>query len=191
MLCRNHLDVSEGIRRCARCGSPYCQNCLVDIGGKSFCAMCKSEELLDVRSGVQSGTLDLAGLGRRLAAAIVDGFIIWMVFVAFGIVMALIGSAARNLAVSLVLQLVMWALSVSYQAVMLAMRGQTLGKMALKVKVVNADGSSISPGQAWGRELARVVLGLLCIVDYIPLFFTDEKTSIHDMAAKTRVVNWA
>ena len=195
MLCRNHIDVSEGIRRCARCGSPFCQNCLVDIGGKPYCATCKSEEILDVRSGVQSGVLDLAGLGRRFVAALVDGFLMWIVVFVLGMVFGVLGAVSKNVGTSLGLnltwQLLMWALTISYQAIMLSARGQTLGKMAMRVKVVNADGSDISTGQAWGRELARAVLSLLCIVDYIPIFFTDQKTTIHDMAAKTRVVNWA
>ena len=191
MLCRNHIDVSEGVRRCARCGSPFCHDCLVDIGGKPYCATCKGEEILDVRSGVDRRVLDFAGLGRRLGAAIVDGFLMWIVVAVLGVFFGIMGSAARNIGLNIGWQLLMWALTVSYQALMLAARGQTLGKMAMKVKVVNADGSDITPGQAWGREIARAVLGLLCIVDYIPLFFTDEKTSLHDMAAKTRVVNWA
>jgi len=29
---------------------------------------------------------------------------------------------------------------------------------------------------------------MLVIVDYIPAFFTQEKTTLHDMIAKTRVV---
>jgi uncharacterized RDD family membrane protein YckC len=63
--------------------------------------------------------------------------------------------------------------------------------MALKVKVVGADGTELTTGQAWGREIIRAVLGFLYIVDYIPAFFTKEKTTLHDLAAKTRVVNWA
>ena len=34
----------------------------------------------------------------------------------------------------------------------------------------------------------RLVLGCMAIVDYIPYFFTDEKTTLHDMVAGTRVV---
>jgi len=101
MLCRNHIDVSEGVRRCARCGSPYCQSCLVDIGGKPYCAMCKSEEILDVRSGVQSGTLDLASLGRRLGAAFVDGFLMWIVVFVLGLAFGLTGALTRNPSTSL------------------------------------------------------------------------------------------
>jgi uncharacterized RDD family membrane protein YckC len=67
--------------------------------------------------------------------------------------------------------------------------GQTLGKMALKVRVVRPDGSPMSTGQVWGRVVMRTVLGCLWIVDYIPAFFTQEKTTLHDMIAGTRVVD--
>jgi len=188
MLCRNHIDVSEGVRRCARCGSPFCQSCLVDIGGKPYCATCKSEEILDVRSGVQSGELDLASVGRRFGAEFVDGFVLMIPIIV--ILVATTVAAPANRFSNLGFILVSFA-AVVYKALMLAARGQTLGKMAMKVKVVNVDGSPLSAGQAWGREIVRAVLGFLYIVDYIPAFFTQQKTTLHDMAAKTRVVNWS
>jgi len=192
MLCRNHVDVSEGVRRCTRCGTPFCSDCLVDIGGNPYCAVCKSEELLDVRSGVDRGTLDLAGIGRRFAAVFVDGLLMW---IPIGIMIAMLGLAtATNMRVNGAWNfwfLIPTTINISYQALMLAARGQTLGKMALKVKVVGADGSDLSTGQAWGRELMRAVLGFLYIVDYLPAFFMKEKTTLHDLVAKTRVVNWA
>jgi uncharacterized RDD family membrane protein YckC len=192
MLCRNHVDVSEGVRRCTRCGSPFCSNCLVEIGGNPYCATCKGEELLDVRSGVERGTLDLAGIGRRFGAVFVDGLLMW---IPAGILIGVIGFAnttsARVNGAWNFWFLIPAVINLAYQALMLASRGQTLGKMALKVKVVGPDGSTISAGQAWGRELTRAVLGFLYIVDYLPAFFNKEKTTLHDMAAKTRVVNWA
>ena len=63
MICRNHVDVSEGIRRCGRCGATFCRDCLVDIGGVPYCATCKTEQLLDARSGVQRTALDIAQAG--------------------------------------------------------------------------------------------------------------------------------
>jgi len=78
-----------------------------------------------------------------------------------------------------------------YEGLMLASRGQTLGKMAMKIKVVRPDGSDISTGQAWGRAAMRQVLvSCLCIFNYLPAFFTAEKTTLHDLVASTRVVNW-
>jgi uncharacterized RDD family membrane protein YckC len=154
--------------------------------------VCKSEQILDVRSGVDRGTLDLASIGRRFGAAFVDGILMW---IPIGIMIGILGLAsATSMRVNGAWNfwfLIPSAVAVSYQALMLAARGQTLGKMALKVKVVGADGTELTTGQAWGREIIRAVLGFLYIVDYIPAFFTKEKTTLHDLAAKTRVVNWA
>jgi hypothetical protein len=33
-----------------------------------------------------------------------------------------------------------------------------------------------------------MILGCTWIIDYIPYWFTEERTTIHDMAASTRVV---
>ncbi len=73
---------------------------------------------------------------------------------------------------------------------MISVRGQTLGKMALRIKVVRPDGSPVSAGQAWGRALMRgVMIHILGLVNYIPAFVTKQKTCIHDLVANTRVVN--
>src|SRR4051812_28041908 len=93
MLCRNHIDVSQGVRRCARCGSPYCGDCLVEIAGQPYCAVCKSEQILDVRSGVDRGTLDLASIGRRFGAAFVDGILMW---IPIGIMIGILGLASAT-----------------------------------------------------------------------------------------------
>jgi uncharacterized RDD family membrane protein YckC len=80
-----------------------------------------------------------------------------------------------------------------YEGMMLQARGQTLGKMALGIKVVTPDGEDISPGQAWGRALVRVIFNALqyiSLVNYLPAFFSQEKKTVHDSVAKTRVVNW-
>jgi uncharacterized RDD family membrane protein YckC len=71
---------------------------------------------------------------------------------------------------------------------MLQRRGQTVGKMALGVRVVTAEGGPISGKQAWMRTVLRLVLGTCMGIDYLPAFFTHERTCLHDMIAKTRVV---
>jgi len=61
--------------------------------------------------------------------------------------------------------------------------------MALGIKVVQPNGQPLSTGQAWGRSIVRALfVSFLAIINYITAFFTKEKTCIHDMAAKTRVV---
>jgi uncharacterized RDD family membrane protein YckC len=185
MICRNHVDVSEGVRRCGRCGSTFCRDCLVDIGGKPYCATCKTEQLLDVRSGV-SGPLDLASIGHRFWAVVIDGVLLYVVNFAMGYA---IGAAMRGGApqvVSCVSVLFSLVITVSYEGVMIASSGQTLGKMALKVKVVSETGDDVTTGQAWGRGLAKIIP-----FSQVVALFNNERKGIHDMLAHTRVVNAA
>lgn len=192
MLCRNHIDVAEGVRRCARCGSPFCPDCLVEISGRPFCATCKSEQLLDVRSGVDRSQMQYSTILRRFGAIFLDSLLIvvpmYAIMGVFIFVPATRGQEPNPLFNLIGIPFAL--LSLAYEGLMLQYKnGQTLGKMALKVRVVRPDGSPISPGQAWGRVVMRTILGCLWIVDYIPAFFTPEKTTLHDMVAGTRVVD--
>lgn len=195
MICRNHLDVSEGVRRCSRCGGTYCPDCLVTIGNLPYCATCKTEQLLDVRSGVDRSRLEYASVLKRFGAQFLDGIIqaipsyAIMFAVIFGSGMMKNPGAEPSPAIFLA-YIPLYAIPILYEGLMLSMKnGQTIGKMALNVRVVRPDGTPISSGQAWGRAAMRLVLGCLVIVDYIPAFFTDEKTTLHDLVCNTRVVD--
>ncbi|MEO8033959.1 MAG: RDD family protein [Acidobacteriota bacterium] len=160
------------------------------MAGARYCGSCKTEQLLDVRSGVDATVLDYAGIGRRFSAAFLDGLITGIP----ALIMVIVYMSSRpghpppsGLNPYF---LIPGVAAVIYQAAMLKARGQTLGKIAMNLKVVRPDGSTISGGQAWGREVSRFLLGFLYIVDYLPAFFTDEKKTVHDMLASTRVVNW-
>ena len=185
MICRNHVDVSEGVRRCSRCGSTFCRDCLVEIGGKPYCATCKTEQLLDVRSGV-SGPLDLAPIGRRIWAYLADCLILYIFnfILGFGIGIAMHGIKSQTM--SCVTVLASLVLTILYGASLTAASGQTLGKRALKIKVVAETGENVTTGQAWGRALAK----LIPFAQLVALFNNDRK-GIHDMLAHTRVVNAA
>jgi uncharacterized RDD family membrane protein YckC len=64
--------------------------------------------------------------------------------------------------------------------------------MSMKIKVVRVDGTAISTGQAWGRAFMRQILAsCLSIFNYLPAFFTKDRTCLHDLVASTRVVNWS
>jgi uncharacterized RDD family membrane protein YckC len=191
MICRNHVDVAEGVRRCSRCGGTYCSDCLVDIQGRPFCAGCKTEQLMDVRSGVDRTRMAFGGFWQRFGAYIID-YIIQLVpiYAIFGVLMLIGGLTSEGEPSPWILLGYIPALLIPiiYEALMLQTKSQTVGKMALRLKVVRPDGSRISAGQAWGRAVMRLVLGCLIIADYIPYFFTEEKTTLHDMVAGTRVI---
>jgi uncharacterized RDD family membrane protein YckC len=193
MICRNHVDVSEGVRRCARCGGTYCPDCLVTIQGLPYCAVCKSEQILDVRSGVDRSKLIYASVLKRFAAMLVDGFIcaIPAYIFLFGVMFLTMDDTGEPSPLIFIGYIPLIFITPFYEALMMIHKnGQTLGKMALSIRVVSANGAPLTNGQAWGRSFMKLILGsCLSIINYIPALFTDEKTALHDMVATTRVVD--
>ena len=193
--CTNHPDTVEGLRYCSRCGRIFCPDCLITIRGNTFCASCKAEQIRDLASGVDQNALELAGIGRRFAALFIDGLILSVPMVILIVVLVAASVSGKNDFNPIWIQpaaLLVVGLYVVYEALMLASRGQTLGKMAMKIKVVRTDGTPISTGQAWGRAFMRQILAsCLSIFNYLPAFFTKDRTCLHDLVANTRVVNWS
>ena len=203
MPCPNHPQIHEPLVACGRCAVPHCLDCVVPVAGIPHCAACKAEALADLAAGVTLvGALDLASIGSRFAALFLDGLVIGLPAVALSFAVAIplgffsLEQTAASGAVGLVFQLLYTFLYLGgwmlYEGLMLARGGQTLGKKALRLKVVSADGGDLSRGQAFGRTAGRQLLGLIpcfSLVDYA-LAFGQERTCIHDMLAKTRVVNF-
>lgn len=194
MICRNHIDVSEGVRRCARCGGTYCTDCLVTIGDKPYCATCKTEQVMDVRSGVDRTYMQYSSILKRFGAMILDSIILAVPNYAF--MFAIMGAAGAfsgkepNPFIFLLIYIPALGLPILYEGLMLSMKnGQTVGKMAVAARVVRADGSPITKGQAWGRPAMKLVLGCTMGIDYLVAFFNDEKKTLHDMVVGTRVID--
>lgn len=195
--CPNHPEVATGLASCAQCGRNFCDDCLVQLGGASTCASCKWERLNDLRSG--TAELDLAGPGARLVAQFVDGAVVVApagVFYVLVVLMAFTPRPARQPPDTVwpVLLMLLWFAfvvmgNISYEALMLTWRGQTLGKMLLGTKVVTPQGGAITKGQAWIRAASRVVINLLCLGPVDALFvFSERRRTLHDRIAQTLVV---
>ncbi|HSE06071.1 MAG TPA: RDD family protein, partial [Methylomirabilota bacterium] len=66
-------------------------------------------------------------------------------------------------------------------------RGQTLGKMALRIRVVDLAGGPLSFGQAALRHVASWLSALLLCIGYLFAAFRADKRALHDLVARTRV----
>jgi uncharacterized RDD family membrane protein YckC len=64
----------------------------------------------------------------------------------------------------------------------------TLGKMALKLQVNNATGGRISLGQAFGRNLGKIISGMILYIGYLMVLWDGQNQSLHDKMASTWVV---
>jgi uncharacterized RDD family membrane protein YckC len=203
MPCKNHPFVEDHLTRCSICAEAFCPDCIVEIGGLPYCLSCKTETMRDLRSGVPTRELDLATIGRRFAALWLDGIIIGvpLMIVVFVLLVPLgILDEPPNNADYIqplmfmyngVTTLLLLGSYILYEGLMLSAGGQTLGKKALNIKVVTLDGGEISRGQAWARAIMRQILSFvpcLGLVDYL-VAFGQERSCVHDIVAKTRVVN--
>ena len=199
MPCKNHPFVEDNLTRCSRCAEAFCPDCIVEIGGLPYCLSCKMESMRDLRSGVPVHELDMASIGRRFVAVFLDGLVLAIPLILLVVLVAvplgLLGSEDNMplaLFSQLVLSMMMGTVYILYEGLMLASGGQTVGKKAMSLKVVTAEGNDIAKGQAWTRAVSRQLLGLvpcLGLIDYL-VAFGQERTCIHDIMAKTRVVNW-
>lgn len=129
---------------------------------------------------------ELASPGKRLLARIVDGLV--FVIPAFIISVALGGGWIATA--------VMTVLYGIYEIFMISNRGQTLGKMALSIKVVDEatgavpsmEASGMRYGLPGGLSLIPWIGGLLSLVIYLSILWRDRKQGFHDTFAKTLVV---
>jgi len=136
--------------------------------------------------------LETAGLGSRFVAQVIDLLALAGLLLALGLVSAGIAGFlnARDAAL-LVLAVGWFVLFWGYWILPEALwSGRTLGKRALHLRVVDARGGPISPGQAIVRNLFRVVdfLPLNYAVGTIAIFVSRRNQRLGDLAAGTLVV---
>lgn len=64
----------------------------------------------------------------------------------------------------------------------------TPGKMALGLIVTDIDGRRITPMRAVGRYFAKILSGLILMIGFIMVAFTERNQGLHDFLASTLVV---
>jgi uncharacterized RDD family membrane protein YckC len=131
-----------------------------------------------------------ATLDIRLLAVIIDLFIFFAIF-AFVVFIAMVFIESRETKIIVALSgLVIVPISkLIYGSVMEASsRQSTYGKLLMGIKVTDESGNRISSGQAFLRNLSK----LLCIVTlgigYLMGFFDKRQQCLHDKIAGTLVI---
>jgi uncharacterized RDD family membrane protein YckC len=138
---------------------------------------------------------EIAGRGRRIAAAVVDGFVL------AAVIGGLLAVTLRwtSLTLDRVLVLPMWPLAVflvlvayGYLLLFTVATGQTPGKMVAGIRVVDAGATGdradpLRAGQACLRELVALPAVLVGGLGFLPALI-GEARGLHDRVAATRVV---
>ncbi len=119
-----------------------------------------------------------AGFWRRFAASFVDGLLVSLVTAPFAAI-----DVAAYYAVGFIGQAVYYTLMEG------GSRGQTLGKMALGIRVIDlARGGPIGYGRGFIRWIGRFVSAIVLLLGYLWMLWDGEKQTWHDKMAGSVVV---
>lgn len=153
---------------------------------------------LDEEGRPLTGPGAIAPVWQRAIARLVDIFIVFNVagFLAYVVVRP--SPEDSSLLTTLAFAGVFWVIAGVYEAGMVAWKGQTLGKMLLRIRIVRrTDGGRPSPGEAavryavptvWLLLPLPVVGQLMWMVVYLSSIPNARRQGWHDKAASTLVV---
>ena len=164
-----------------------CPNCHADnTEGAGYCSNCGTS-LTSARASAK-----LADRIARLGAFILDGFVYVIPPVILAVVTPLLVHGPGGETVSGVFIVVAILIVFVYQMVLLIKDGQTLGKKALRIRIVKMD-TGENGGFVPNVLLRLIVNGLLGIIPLYSLvdilfIFRGDRPCIHDMIAGTQVV---
>lgn len=156
------------------------------------CGAASIETIQEPAALVAAEALPKAGFWMRVVAALLDGILVFLLQLVFGLLLAMAGFAASTAGgqeIGGLVTLFGYALSFAYYIVFTGHCGQTPGKMALRIKVIRRDGSEIGYGRAAFREVpGKFVSAILLGIGYLMVAFDEQKQGLHDRIADTYVI---
>ena len=169
---------------CAHCGQPTrrenggCSNCLTDLPPDAqFCAECGAP------AGIPMGWFlpaeaEYMGFWIRAAAGLIDAAVIGAIWAVIEIFHAPLST-----------DLIAYIAYPAYYVALTGLKGQTLGKMALGIMVVNAQGEAPGIRRAAFREIVgKFVSEIVMLLGYLWIGWDSKKQGWHDHIASTHVV---
>ncbi len=135
--------------------------------------------------------ITLATINKRAIAAFIDELLIsFIFFIVISDKISALKSPDEIVAYTQSLMVYVLIIKILYQAIFVAMYGATLGKLAMKIKVIDQEYFAIpSPKSAIIRSVMRVVSEILFYFGFIVALFSPLKITWEDKFAKTLVVD--
>jgi len=146
-------------------------------------------------------TLDFrpAGFWIRFVATLVDSIILAVAMVAVAVPIGLSAGITAALANPMAMAQILASFGVAitaiaflipmlYEVVFVGWRGQTPGKILLKLKIIRIDGGEVEYVKAFIRWIGKLVSGFTLLIGYLIAAFTTNKRALHDFLAGTRVI---
>jgi uncharacterized RDD family membrane protein YckC len=126
----------------------------------------------------QTRPLIYASFWKRLAAIIIDSIIIAAVFI----------FAAIFLSVEIYYIIALFGSWLYFSLQESGPMQATVGKRAMKIKVVGENGERISFGKATGRHFGKIISGFILYIGYLMVLWDSRRQGLHDKLAGTYIV---
>jgi uncharacterized RDD family membrane protein YckC len=140
---------------------------------------------LDQVESIKPILMEYQGIGIRFVSLVIDSLIISAIFSALATILG-VGMMKHG---TWSVGLLSFAFYIAYYTYLEGTRGQTIGKMITKIKVVREDGTPIEMEQAFKRNILRVIDGLFAyLIGAILIWRSDKQQRLGDSVAKTVVV---
>ena len=185
---------AEPAMYCTECGKPFPTGFMLQYGASWVCANCKPRFTQKIREGALfASAIPYAGFWIRFGAHTIDGVILGIVGMAVNFLMMGAITLRRMDPVSMILSMgsaysAQLAFSAAYYSLLVWKYGGTPGKLALGLRIVRPDGSPLSLGLSIGRYAATLVTNFTMGIGYLMAAIDDERRTLHDRLAGTRVI---
>ncbi len=126
------------------------------------------------------------GIWIRFISFLIDTIVLGVLI---GVVGSILGFSVVSRTAGWGFGLLSFIIFLAYFTYLEGSKGQTIGKMVTKIKVVREDGEMINMNQAFTRNILRVIDGLLAyLIGAILIWRSDKKQRLGDRIAKTVVI---
>lgn len=132
--------------------------------------------------------MQYAGSGSRFLAALIDIIVVLVVSLILGLIIALtLGKNGETLS-----SLLSIVINIGYFVFYQASNGQTLGKKAMGIKVVDLAGNKPTAMTFFLREIiGKLVSSIILLIGYLMILWDGKKQGLHDKIAGTVVIRVA
>jgi uncharacterized RDD family membrane protein YckC len=131
-------------------------------------------------------TMQYQGIWIRFISFLIDTIVLGVLI---GVIGSILGLNVVSRTAGWGFGLLSFIIFLAYFTYLEGSKGQTIGKMVTKIKVVGEDGGKIDMNQAFTRNILRVIDGLLAyLIGAILIWRSDKKQRLGDRIAKTVVI---
>jgi uncharacterized RDD family membrane protein YckC len=170
---------------CPNCHSTVSTDDLTQMGQAQICVMCKDQYVQRIREGLDPHGLDVryGGFWLRFCALFLDGIILNLIQLPLRFLLP-----GGLLSLSYFLGL---TIAFAYQILFVGnpKTQATPGKLAVGLRIIRADGGSMTYAHAAGRYLGTMLSAFALGIGYLMCIWDDEKRCLHDRICNTRVIH--